>query len=302
MNLKDIQVSCFKHCKESKNPTTVNLVDWINCTHHKKQVDLIRTEKNKDNRDRLKRMLPAITPSGIFSERKKGALIKHSGFICLDIDLQDNTSITNYDDLSTELIKINNIAYIGKSVSGNGLFVLIPVAHPERHESHFRALQQDFKRFGVIIDEKCKDVCRLRIYSYDNGDYFNFDAVPYTKLLSEVQRPIKKKSHREVVNKASFSNNVLYSDNERMELIKQGMNNNGIYFAKGNREGFTFKFASRCKEHGVSFDSVLSECLSWQESDFTASEIRATVRRNYNKAVVKYNDAQLRSFVNYQNR
>jgi hypothetical protein len=196
MFTKNIEVSCFANYKTPHNPITVNLFNWLNCSKHRKEVERIRSTTDKEEKKRLKAMLPAITPSGIFTERKRSALVEHSGLICLDIDLQDNTTISNYDDLSTELIKLNNVAYCGRSVSGTGLFVLIPIAYPERHESHFKALQLDFEAFGIIIDEKCKDVCRLRGYSYDNGDYFNFTATPYTKLMDTKQRKPKAVERR----------------------------------------------------------------------------------------------------------
>lgn len=192
-NVTNIEVSCFKDYKTASNPQSVNLYKWLTSSKYKNEVERIRATADKKEKNRLKSVLPAITPSGIFTERKRNKLVQHSGLICLDIDLQDNQDILNYCNLDKEIEKIENVAYCGLSVSGLGLFVLIPIAYPEQHERHFRALQQDFKQYGINIDEKCKDVCRLRGYSYDDRAYFNFEAVPYQKLYKEPKRVQSKK-------------------------------------------------------------------------------------------------------------
>ena len=77
------------------------------------------------------------------------------------------------------------MAYCGLSVSGQGVFLLIPIAYPEQHLSHFLALQQVFQQqLGVVIDSNCKDLCRLRGYSYNEDGYFNHQATPFTGLYT----------------------------------------------------------------------------------------------------------------------
>lgn len=38
---------------------------------------------------------------------------------------------------------------------------------------------------GIIIDKSCSDITRLRLASYDEHPYLNWDAVPYEKTLDE---------------------------------------------------------------------------------------------------------------------
>ena len=49
-------------------------------------VKKIRAEKNKPERNELKKQLPAICFSGTFNKRADNSLIEHSGLICLDFD------------------------------------------------------------------------------------------------------------------------------------------------------------------------------------------------------------------------
>ena len=189
-SILNIEISCFKDCLTPGEPVNINLLQWLTSKKHAAKVKHIRQTENKEDRNKLKKLLPAITPSGLFSYRKAESLIKHSGFMQIDIDFADNTHITNYDSIKTELSKIKNIAYLGLSVSGTGYWGLIPIAHPEKHAEHFEALSNQLKQYGIIIDQSCKDVSRLRIYSCDNEAYFNHEAETF-KLLEDKSKQIK---------------------------------------------------------------------------------------------------------------
>jgi len=178
----NISVSCFKNAL-CKQPVTVNLMTWLTSAKFKSLVEQIRATTDKTQRDFLKKQLPAITPSGIFSHRAKAGLINHSRLMAFDIDFKGNNQITNYNDLKAEIANLKEIAYCGLSASGNGFWGLIPIKYPEKHESHFKALEIAFMRWGIKIDPACKDVCRLRFYSFDPNAYFNHNAEIFTRLI-----------------------------------------------------------------------------------------------------------------------
>jgi hypothetical protein len=121
----------------------------------------------------------------LFTRRNQDGLVRHSGLLCLDIDFQDNRHIENFADLKQQLQNIQNLAYIGLSVSGNGYYCLVPIAQPQEHKSHFRAICEDLLRFGVVVDKSGSDITRLRFYSHDSQAHFNHEARPYTKLYTE---------------------------------------------------------------------------------------------------------------------
>jgi hypothetical protein len=205
-NILDIEISCFKNYFSQKDPKPVNLLTWLTNDKYKPQVDLLRVNKDKKERNELKSKLPACTPSGTFDT--EGNLVKHSGLICLDIDLADNGEIENFASLKKELAKIVNVAYCGLSVSGNGYFLLIPIAHPEKHQLHFDALKTDFLSIGIVIDKACRNVNRLRGYSYDSEPYFNGTAIPYTKT-------------KEAFKPQRFTDTTDYSNDRIEQLIKK---------------------------------------------------------------------------------
>ena len=180
--MKDVTVSKFSNYK-STQPTSINLLDWLSDETHKDSVSKIRTLSDKEEIRKLKSQLPCITPSGKFFLRNANALIQHSGFICIDIDRGDNLHLNDFAKVRDELKKINNISYAALSVSGNGVFCLIPIKFSERHKEHFEALKIQFSNIGITIDKACADVSRLRGYSYDENAYLNENAVVFEQFF-----------------------------------------------------------------------------------------------------------------------
>jgi hypothetical protein len=196
----NIEVSCFKNYNTPGNPRNVNLLHWLTSNKYRNEVLQIRSLTDKSQRDKIKSTLPAITPSGIFTQRNQDALQSHSGLIQFDIDLsEENKLITNWNDLKSEISKIQNIAYVGLSVSGKGYWGLIPIPkEPENHKKYFEAINEAFFRMGIKLDPAPKNPASLRGYSFDAEAYFNHEAKLFQTFLPkpiQVQKPNFKTSN-----------------------------------------------------------------------------------------------------------
>ncbi|ALM21007.1 hypothetical protein AAT17_07110 [Nonlabens sp. MIC269] len=201
----DKKVSCFNSYSDTI-PKDVILLDFLTSTKYKDEVIQIRNATNKKIVDTLKSKLPAITPSGLFEDKRTAKNLKtHSGFICVDIDKKDNLAL-DMAYAKSLISQIEQVAFASYSVSGNGIFALIPIEDPVNHKAHFYALEQDFKKdFDIIIDKSCKDVSRLRGYSYDPDAYLNHQPKIYTrKIVHEKKTAPKRKISYNPKNKDSF--------------------------------------------------------------------------------------------------
>jgi len=188
-SILDIEISCFANYGTPSNPKTVNLLTWLTSTKHKEKVDLIRSLDDKNERAAIKATLPAITPSGLFTYRSQKDLVKHSGFIQIDIDrMKSNLEIQNWNNLKDELSKLPQVAYLGLSASGLGYWGLIPIPpDPDNHKGYFESLFDIFlKTWGIELDDKPKNIASLRGYSYDLEGYFNHEAKTFTVLKKPV--------------------------------------------------------------------------------------------------------------------
>ena len=181
--MKNIFVSLFSGYKNPVPEKSISLYEYFTDHTHKDIVNHIRTLTDKKEIGSWKSKLPAITVSGLFQTRHSLALIKHSGYICIDIDGGDNPSIEDFAMLRDELKKIINVAYASLSVSGKGVFCLIPLKDVDKHKEHFEALRLNFKTLGIVIDKSCSDVSRLRGYTYDPDAYYNENAIVYSQVI-----------------------------------------------------------------------------------------------------------------------
>jgi hypothetical protein len=172
----------------SKEPKPINLLTWLTSDKYRPQVEKVRQAETKEERTALKMKLPCITISGQFRERNSTGLVQYSGLICLDIDSKEN-EFTDMARVKKHLSTLPYVAYVGFSVSGNGLFCIVPIGTPERHKGHFKALVKRLERFGLTVDKSGSDICRLRYYSYDSEPYFNHEAATYTAVYTEPEKP-----------------------------------------------------------------------------------------------------------------
>ena len=118
-----------------------------------------------------KRQMPCYTPSGVFEVRNSEGLIKHSGMLCIEWD-----AVADCSELKELLGGLPFIFYAGLSCSGRGVFALVKIVDPTKHRAYFRALADYFGGIGYRVDESGKDVCRLRVASWDAEPIFNPDS------------------------------------------------------------------------------------------------------------------------------
>lgn len=168
----DVMVSCFANYNTPSGPKPVKMISWLTSAKHQATQQRICNETNKTKRDADKATLPAITPSAECEYRSADKVIRHSGLLQFDVDQKDNRHIRNYADLKAQIAKLPFIVYCGRSVSGTGLWGLVPIAYTERHGQHFDALKRVFAHYHIILDDKPRSVVSLRGYSYDPNGYF----------------------------------------------------------------------------------------------------------------------------------
>lgn len=175
--------------RQGQEVTLWDMISRMTGPEWRDKVEAVRCEQDEKERKALKQLLPGFTASGSFRERKNEGLIKHSGFICIDIDAKENPDCEDFGKLK-EAMRLNpNVAYCGLSAGGKGYFCLIPIADPRMHAEYFAALEADFARCGLKVDRACKDIARFRFVSYDPAPYINTGAVPYDRILRPKEEP-----------------------------------------------------------------------------------------------------------------
>jgi hypothetical protein len=182
-----ISVFQMNHFNQQKFIEEKKLIDWLKeiSWRNKDYITKYRSMPLCKERENMKKGFYAATLSGLFAPTSNiHNLRQHSGFICIDIDGNDNLHITDFDYLKTQILGINGLVCSALSASGNGLFCVIKIEDPQKHLNYFWALEEDFLNMGITIDSACKNVNRLRYITYDPDPYFNFEnETTYCKTI-----------------------------------------------------------------------------------------------------------------------
>ena len=188
MSIFDVKCSVYRSAKDRIGTGDMTIAEFLLGERWKDPVLRLRDmvaeygpleAKKHEDYKLTKQQLPGATLSGLFSRRKGDCLIQHTGFVAIDIDLGDNTSIGNFGTILRTLRHRAEVAMYMRSCSGTGYFALIPLAYPEHHKAQFRALQKEYAAMGIVLDNACSDITRIRFASYDEHPYVNEQAIPY---------------------------------------------------------------------------------------------------------------------------
>lgn len=157
----------YTHAKDVTSESVIyidDLIHGIQTGAWKEQVEKVRAAQGDEAaQSEIKKTLPGVTISGLFSYRKATSISAFSGFICIDLDHLDSEVET-----VRRAVRTDPYTYaVFKSVRGNGLAVLIKI-DGKRFKDAFEGLQKYFlSKYGLTIDNSCSDICRLRFVSYD---------------------------------------------------------------------------------------------------------------------------------------
>lgn len=173
--MNKIRVGIQRNITDKSCPVeSVPLLDVLNQMHTsdnlKALTHAVVNAKNKDERDRLKRELPAVIISCDTTHRKVHDDDKRTGLILMDIDAQDNEMpLQEMRELITSMrADFPYIIGLTLSASWQGLKVLCGIPKDsELHLRSFLALEKIFESYGMTVDRACKDLKRVNYLCHD---------------------------------------------------------------------------------------------------------------------------------------
>jgi predicted P-loop ATPase len=181
-------ISLFPHLSEVKNSQDINIDTFFEQIKDGRWQDEILKLRNIPKEDEkaikaYKETIPYVTGSGKFKHRSNEGIEKHSGFICMDIDHVENVLW-----VKKELCQDPLFYAVFLSCSGRGICAFAKI-NPKAHLESFYFLSEHlYQKYNINVDDKCKDVSRARLVSYDPDIYINENSQlcpvrPETKKL-----------------------------------------------------------------------------------------------------------------------
>jgi len=266
------QVTIFQNIKDTSTPfhRGVEVIfHRIRDGKSKDIVEKIRSYKDKNKRNEIKKDLPAICFSGEFNKRQDSSLVNHSGLICLDFDNFENESKLKKRRKELEQDKYSFAVFT--SPSGNGLKVIVKIPRdPDKHRNYFNALENYYD--CEYFDTTCKNISRVCYESYDPKIHINEKSSEWTKLIEEDHEHINKDTGRITI-KVDDQDEIV----RRLTLWWQ--NNYGM--TEGERNNNAYILASAFNDFGVNRDIALFILKRFQMKGFPENEINAVINSAY---------------------
>lgn len=243
-------------------------------------IEQVRLQKDKAERNAIKKKLPAICFSGEFSERADSKIVNHSGFICLDFD----GYIDDYDmgQSRDRLIKDKYSYSVFTSPSGDGLKVIVKIPKDiENHKAYFMALEKYYD--SAEFDTSCKNISRVCYESYDPDIFINELSLTWTEaLIDKKPAPVSKPTI--IINSTSeVIKRLIVWWNKDFGMVEGAKNNNLLVLA------YAFN------EYGINKSEALAALLNYDEGGKEA-EITNVLNNAY-KDTSKHNTKHFEDYV-----
>jgi len=265
-------ITIFKNIRETSTPffRDASLVlDRIRDGASKDIVKKIRLEKNKTERNEIKKSLPAICFSGLFNKRSDSSITEHSGLICLDFDgyIKQKELLEDKERLS----KNKFIYSVFISPSGNGLKALVKIPQDvDNHVNYFNSLEQHFN--SPYFDKTCKNISRVCYESYDPLIYIN-DKSSVWDVIAEVE-------YKEVQLHKDPPTIPITDENKIVDILIKWWQKK-YPMVEGQRNQNLFILAMAFNDYGVN-KSLSSYVLNgYATNDFSLKEIERTIESAY---------------------
>lgn len=266
------QVTIFKSIQETQTPFYRSLgfvIERIKDGSSKDLVSDIRSEKDKSLRNELKKKLPAICFSGIFTKRNDASIQEHSGLICLDFDGYQSDKLM-YED-KKRFTKDKYVLSVFMSPSGNGLKVLVQIPQDvDNHVNYFNSLEQHFN--SPYFDVTSKNVSRVCYESYDPNIYINWGAEVWDTIIDKDYKMVDKNRPPLRI--------PMSDENKIVDIIVKWWQKN-YPMIEGQRNHNTYILAAAFNEFGINKGMASYILGNYQDKGFGEEEIKRTIESAY---------------------
>lgn len=143
--------------------------------------------KDKKSRNaEKKKLLPYVTPGGVFNTRRDADIASPSGLIGMDFDGIQPEELQGH----IEMLRQDVYTYaIFKSVSATGFCVFVKI-DSSRFLDAFLALEKYYlDTYGLFCDTSCKNISRARFVTYDPDAFQNEKAKQFKNYLPKKPAP-----------------------------------------------------------------------------------------------------------------
>lgn len=272
-----MKTSIFQNFNEVTDTQPISkILENIQNGTYRNQIVYLRksiADDKKEAAERIKKSLPAFTPSATFKGgRKMEFLQEYNSLVVLDIDKLEKQKLA---ESKAKAIQDQFVYAAFISPSGNGLKLFVKTdSAKENHKETFLKLQRYFEELlEVEIDKSGKDITRLCFISFDPELFVNENATIFsTSETSTSQVAERSRSTTKNQQPSTDNHNVQYEHCVRFTEKKE-------QFTEGNRNNFVFQLANNLNRKGVPEAMALGYILA--DYNFNDIEVTKAVQSAY---------------------
>ncbi len=224
--IKNTKVTIYKNAK-SDIKDEIKLIDFLLPLQQFSKDKIIELRNIKDvnkQKEYKSQNLIGVTISAICgNSRRQKDIVKYNNIMCVDIDEEDNKYLFQkygVDEIKKCLFDEFKFIYSAcLSCRGKGFYLIIPIPDAKDIEIYYKSIYYKLKEYNIIIDEKCKDVTRLRFISYDenilirNTEFMDVYDEINIKQIEEIRKQKLNESKK-------ISTNYSLTYNEQIQQLK----------------------------------------------------------------------------------
>lgn len=205
----------------------------------KEEIEAVRSidrQANESEYKKAKEKVLSFTPSCLcpIGGSAKAENVEHvNPLIAIDLDEKDNKGLS-IEEMRRKINSLPFVMYSSLSVGGKGMYALIPILESNKNDFKgvFKALEEDFTKLGLKLDNACINVNRERYMSYDKAEYWNTQCEIYTKKIS---LPTQVNTHPSKVGE-NANKPLTEREHNKIKKIMEDIKKNKIQLSKNHTD------------------------------------------------------------------
>ena len=202
------RITDINHPEEYEIDKVLDIIKTSSYYHVAEKVDAVRKAKTKEEKDKAKMKLPAVTWNGTFKTKNRSGLIHYSSFTALDFDHIQPEKMDEFEKWLQSFLCVYAY-YSTPSAKGYKAIILHDNYEPLYHYDLYNQLLKLFD--CPEIDKSTTDLARGNFLSYDPNLWKNPKPQPF-HFIPSTPEPIIPETVTETIIKDEAGNEMITED------------------------------------------------------------------------------------------
>ena len=223
------RITDINHPEEYEIDKVLDIIKTSSYYHVAEKVDAVRKAKTKEEKEKAKMKLPAVTWNGTFKTKNRSGLIHYSSFTALDFDHIQPEKMDEFEKWLQSFLCVYAY-YSTPSAKGYKAIILHDNYEPLYHYDLYNQLLKLFD--CPEIDKSTTDLARGNFLSYDPNLWKNPKPQPF-HFIPSTPEPIIPETVTETIIKDEAGNEMITEDDSYVAkflntLSRQVVSDNSI--------------------------------------------------------------------------